>query len=107
MDLSFKENPIDKVTLDSILAGSIRGNARLQHSHGIMAKCMYGTPKEDQEYIFHQCPNLEEVRKPYREAIQAVVQESAYTRQGLEDLVRNNAFRNCGLVPESEGLNQI
>ena len=31
----------------------------------------------------------------------------AYTRQGLEDLVNNAAFRNCGLVPECEELNTI
>ena len=79
----------------------------MQHSHGITVKCMCGAPKEDQEHIFHQCPNLEEIRKPYRETMQAVVQESAYTRQALEDLIPNDAFRNCGLVPESEDLNKI
>ena len=85
------------MTLDIILAGSIRGNARLQHSHGIMATCMCGAPKEDQEHIFHQCPNLEEVRKPYREAIQAVVQV----------IVRNKTFRKCGLVPVCDDLSKI
>ena len=39
--------------------------------------------------------------------MKAVAQESAYTRQGLEDLVKNTAFRNCGLAPECEELDNI
>ena len=68
---------------------------------------MCGVFKEYQAHIFHVCPNLEAIRKPYRESIQALVQESAYARHGLEDMVKNTAFRNCGLVPECGELSKI
>lgn len=83
LDLDLKANPFDEVTSDSILAGST-GNARLQHSHGISAKCMCGALKDDQAHISHNCPNVDAFRKPYREGIKAVVQEGTYTRHGLE-----------------------
>lgn len=107
LDLDLKANSLDKVTIDSILAGSVRGNARMEHLHGISAKCMCGTFKEDQAHIFHDRPNTEAIRKPYRDAIQAVVQESVYTRQGWEDMFKSTAFHICGLVPECKELKQV
>ena len=54
VDTKMKENPLDKAILESILAGSIRGNERLSKSHKIAAACRCGAPKEDTAHSCHQ-----------------------------------------------------
>lgn len=106
LDLGFKANPLGKVTLDSILAGSIEGMQGCSTRMASVSNACAVRERKSRLTSSTTAPT-QAIREPYREAIRLVVQEIAYTRQGLEDLINNAAFRNCGLVPECEELNTI
>ena len=81
LDLDVKTYAFSKIILESILAGSVRGNARRSNSHGTSAKCRCGAEGEDQEHIFHKCPHTKELRAPYEDAINEIVDKSGQIQQ--------------------------
>ena len=63
LDLELDKNPKNRTALHSIVAGSIRPNARLARSHGVKPRCRCGAEKEDVQHVFNTCPDHEHIRK--------------------------------------------
>lgn len=63
LDFELDKNPKHKATLHSIMAGSIRPNARPAKSHGHKPKCRCGAEKEDVKHVFNSCPDHAHIRE--------------------------------------------
>ena len=61
LDLDLDNNRKQRATLHSIMAGSIRPNARLAKSHNLMPKCRCGAEKEDVQHVFNNCPDQTQI----------------------------------------------
>ena len=73
--MELKDNNKHKTTLHSIMAGSIRPNARLARSHGHKPKCRCGAAKEDIQHVFNWCTDHDKIREEYEELIQRVARQ--------------------------------
>ena len=104
LDLELGKNPKHKATLHSIMAGSIRPNARSAHSHGVKPCCRCGADKEDVQHVFNQCPDHNQIRQKYDDAIQKVARQDGETQTQMLELLQNQALQNCGIMPECEKL---
>ena len=74
------DNPKHMATLQSILAGPIRPNARLPKSHGLTPKCRCGADKEDSQHVFNECKDHAQIRDKYDILIQKVARQDGKTR---------------------------
>ena len=104
LDLEIKTNPKHKATLHSILAGSIRPNARMAKSHSFKPMCRCGAEKEDVQHVFNDCENHSHIREEYDTHIQKVARQDESTQESILGVLKSNTFRNCGIVPECELL---
>ena len=104
LDLELDKNPKHKATLHSIMAGSIRPNARITHSHGLKPSCRCGAEKEDVQHVFNHCPDHNHIREKYDEAIQKVARQDGETQEQILKVLQNQALQNCGIMPECEKL---
>ncbi len=107
IDSKVKEDPLQIMRLENIIAGSLRGGARLFRA-GLaksQACTLCGFHDEDQEHIFQACETTEEVRKPFVKAMLEIADESIYNAEMLKSTINaNKAFRSCGLMPEDPEL---
>ncbi len=107
IDSKVKEDPLQIMRLESIIAGSLRGGARLFRAKlaKTQACTLCGFHYEDQEHIFQACEATEEVRTPYVKAMLEIADESIYSAEMLKSTINSNkAFRSCGLMPEDPEL---
>ncbi len=77
IDSKVKEDPLQIMRLESIIAGSLRGGARLFRA-GLaksQARSSYGFHDEDQEHTFQTCETTEKGRKPFVEAMREIAEE--------------------------------
>lgn len=104
LDLDLEENPKHKATLHSIIAGSIRPNARLSKSHGLKPACRCGAEREDVQHVFNSCPDHEHIRNKYDDLIQRVARQDGETQDQLLNVLQHQTFQHCGIAPECEKL---
>ena len=91
-------------TLQSIMAGSIRPNARLAKSHGLTPKCRCGADKEDSQHVFNECKDHAQIRDKYDKLIQKVARQDGETQEHMLKVLESKTFQNCGITPECEKL---
>ena len=96
----------ESLTVEGIIAGSVRPNSRLAKSHKMSAKCRCGKDREDLDHVFDECEDHRDIRAKYQQRIDKEVERDAETRQELKDLLSNPVFRTCGIAPESPELLQ-
>ena len=99
IDLDFKKEPKARATLHSILAESIRPNARLAHSHELSPACRCGCVREDVQHVFEACEDHRSIRQTYDNAMCQETSRDAETRQQLQQLVASPTFQTCGFLP--------
>ncbi len=107
IDSKVKEDPLHIMRLESIIAGSLRGGARLFRAKlaKTQACTLCGFHYEDQEHIFQSCEATAEVRTPFVEAMLEIANDSIYSAEMLKSTINSNkAFRSCGLMPEDMEL---
>ena len=99
------KNPKRKATLHSIIAGSIRPNARLARSHGFKPMCRCGAEKEDIQHVFNSCTDHSQIRDKYEALIQKAARQDGETQEQMLIVLQSKTFKNCGIAPECEKLN--
>ena len=90
--------------MHSIIAGSIRPNARLARSHGHKPKCRCGAAKEDIQHVFNCCIDHEKMREKYDELIQKVARQGGETQEQMLKVMQSKTFQTCGITPECDKL---
>ena len=68
-----------KLTVESIIAGSIRPNCKLATSHKLPAKCRCGKDIEDLEHVFFECAQYTHIRQKYEPRIMTEISRDAET----------------------------
>lgn len=86
LDLDFKEDRSAESALDSILAASIRPNARLCKSHSVQQTCRCGGVNEDVEHVLCHCPDHSHIRDTYMPLISEVKSLSTARRPRLSSV---------------------
>ena len=104
LDLDLKGKPKQKATLHSIIAGSIRPNARLAKSHEKKPRCRCGAVKEDIQHVFNECADHAKIREEYEEAIQKMARQDGETQEQMLKLLQSKTFQACGITPECRKL---
>ena len=99
IDIDFKKEPKARATFQSILAGSIRPNARLSHSHLLSAACRCGHQREDVQHVFKTCQDHVAIRDKYDRAISQEISRDVETRHQLQKLTNSPTFDTCGIMP--------
>ena len=109
---TYRLNRQGKALLRQIISGSIRPPHRLQYlGIGVDDKCSYcAQPRCDAEHLFWHCPVMSAQRSEATDAIQRIAKgamgQSIWRGNKLQNVLGNNAFRNCGICPGEGTYNQ-
>ena len=93
--------------LQTIIAGSIRAPQRLKHTGRVSTQqCPHAgcrAAKRDTEHLFWHCPAFKHIRQPFLDAIDKTLAKldsvAKYRANSIRELLKNNTFKKCGIVP--------